>query len=492
MFVSPMLASADTLSDLRAQLQALIAQIALIQSQVSSSDGNTTNTGTSTPSTTLACANISHMMGSGDTDANTGGDVTRLQTFLYERGYLSVTPTGVFGPLTVRAVRDFQLASGISAATGYVGPLTLMAIRNSCGTTSTSSNTTSGGTMCSADARQCPDGSWVGRTGPNCTFACAAVTSPVATTTSGYVCPAHIITPVCGSNQHIVPGTSDSHGCISDARCVDNTPASGVCNGVSVPCTGTTPNNPPVTDGYACPAHIVVPVCNSNQHAVSGTLGSNGCISDARCVDNNNTSGVGAVCSQDARQCPDGSWVGRTGPNCTFACAGTTLPPTGSGYACPAHTATPICNQNQHLVAGTIGSDGCMTNARCVDNNTPTTSTNTWGWCNGVAVPCTGTGSTIPPTTTSCPIYSTPACNGTLVSSSGGANGCALPPICVPTTGGTSGISLGSSGEEGGGSTASCTVSTPRPTSTCSNGGTWTFHPTDSSCHGAWECVIGL
>lgn len=27
-------------------------------------------------------------------------------------------------------------------------------------------------TMCTADARQCPDGSWVGRTGPNCEFVC--------------------------------------------------------------------------------------------------------------------------------------------------------------------------------------------------------------------------------------------------------------------------------------------------------------------------------
>lgn len=26
------------------------------------------------------------------------------------------------------------------------------------------------------------------------------------------------------------------------------------------------------------------------------------------------------VCIQDAKQCPDGSWVGRTGPGCTFVC----------------------------------------------------------------------------------------------------------------------------------------------------------------------------
>lgn len=26
------------------------------------------------------------------------------------------------------------------------------------------------------------------------------------------------------------------------------------------------------------------------------------------------------ACTADAMQCPDGSWVGRTGPNCEFAC----------------------------------------------------------------------------------------------------------------------------------------------------------------------------
>lgn len=28
----------------------------------------------------------------------------------------------------------------------------------------------------------------------------------------------------------------------------------------------------------------------------------------------------GVVCTMDALQCPDGSYVGRTGPNCEFVC----------------------------------------------------------------------------------------------------------------------------------------------------------------------------
>ncbi len=39
---------------------------------------------------------------------------------------------------------------------------------------------TSSGTICTLDATQCPDGSWVGRSGPNCQFVCPI---PTGTTT---------------------------------------------------------------------------------------------------------------------------------------------------------------------------------------------------------------------------------------------------------------------------------------------------------------------
>lgn len=31
----------------------------------------------------------------------------------------------------------------------------------------------------------------------------------------------------------------------------------------------------------------------------------------------------GGVCTADAMQCPDGTFVGRSGPNCEFVCPGT-------------------------------------------------------------------------------------------------------------------------------------------------------------------------
>ena len=42
------------------------------------------------------------------------------------------------------------------------------------------------------------------------------------------------------------------------------------------------------------------------------------------------------VCQQDAMQCPDGSWVGRTGPNCKFA-------------PCPPEPPVTVCQQDAML-----------------------------------------------------------------------------------------------------------------------------------------------
>lgn len=64
----------------------------------------------------------------------TNGDVTLLQKFLRSKGYLSATPTGYFGTLTLTAVRSYQ-ASKKLPTTGFVGEGTRAAIKNdSCGT----------------------------------------------------------------------------------------------------------------------------------------------------------------------------------------------------------------------------------------------------------------------------------------------------------------------------------------------------------------------
>ena len=72
-------------------------------------------------------------LGLGDGSRNKrDGEVKKLQQQLIERGHLSGSATGYFGPLTFAAVKKLQKEEGVSM-TGYVGPLTLEKIKNKCG-----------------------------------------------------------------------------------------------------------------------------------------------------------------------------------------------------------------------------------------------------------------------------------------------------------------------------------------------------------------------
>ncbi len=62
-------------------------------------------------------------------DADTKGEVSDLQNFLVNFGYLKTEPTGYFGPMTVKAVASFQKDYGINQ-TGGVGPLTRNKIKS--------------------------------------------------------------------------------------------------------------------------------------------------------------------------------------------------------------------------------------------------------------------------------------------------------------------------------------------------------------------------
>src|SRR3989344_6362030 len=83
-------------------------------------------------SITPACPSvaITHVLTVGSRDLGTGGDVSRLQTFL------GISPTGYFGPITKAGVITFQKDTGIVPAVGYVGPLTRAAIVKRCAPTS--------------------------------------------------------------------------------------------------------------------------------------------------------------------------------------------------------------------------------------------------------------------------------------------------------------------------------------------------------------------
>ncbi len=74
------------------------------------------------------CISITNNLRYRDRDANKNGEVSTLQDFLQIKGYLNSEPTGYFGILTLKAVKDFQRDNNINP-TGYVGTITRAKIK---------------------------------------------------------------------------------------------------------------------------------------------------------------------------------------------------------------------------------------------------------------------------------------------------------------------------------------------------------------------------
>ena len=129
-------ANAQSSASLQAQIQQLLAQISQLQAQMGTSSTQTMTT-------------ASYSFNSDLTVGSKGADVTALQQFLINKGYLTAvsSPTGYFGTLTQKALAAYQSANGISPAVGYFGPKTrafLNSMSVSSGTTTTTTTSTSG------------------------------------------------------------------------------------------------------------------------------------------------------------------------------------------------------------------------------------------------------------------------------------------------------------------------------------------------------------
>lgn len=95
------------------------------------------------------CISIQNNLKVGSQDYYTNGEVSELQIFLANFGYLNSAPTGYFGYMTKRAVASYQRDSGIYA-TGYVGQMTRDAIYNdSCINQNNSNNNINNTYYCS-------------------------------------------------------------------------------------------------------------------------------------------------------------------------------------------------------------------------------------------------------------------------------------------------------------------------------------------------------
>lgn len=129
--------SSGSTAALQAQAQALLAQIAQLQAQLSAGGSS------GVVATTVACPSFGRALSLG----STGSDVSQLQQYLASNPsiYPGGLVTGYFGALTQAAVQRWQasygiVSSGSPATTGWgvVGPRTAAAISQQCASGSTS------------------------------------------------------------------------------------------------------------------------------------------------------------------------------------------------------------------------------------------------------------------------------------------------------------------------------------------------------------------
>jgi hypothetical protein len=132
---------------------------------------------------------------------------------------------------------------------------------------------------CSTEAMICPDGSGVGRTGPNCEF--APCPKPQACTEEAKGCP--------------------------DGSSVSRTGPNCTFPACPAACTATECGPAPGMPNYLCSDGVTTAGPGACER-VNGVCGYKIVV----CPE------PGGACPADAKLCPDGSYVSRTGPNCTF------------------------------------------------------------------------------------------------------------------------------------------------------------------------------
>lgn len=180
---------------------------------------------------------------------------------------------------------------------------------------------------CPADARLCPDGSSVGRQGPDCAFApCPGDDAGTACTRDAFRCPDGTVVGRTGPGcEFVCPGVRDGGACLPVVCTLFcpfgfvRDPGTGceVCSCAPPPRDGG-----PIActdDAFRCADGTWVGRTGPDCQFICPSGGDGG-LRDA-----------GTACTQDAFMCPDGTWVGRTGPRCEFVCP----PPRDAGTCGP-------------------------------------------------------------------------------------------------------------------------------------------------------------
>lgn len=223
--------------------------------------------------------------------------------------------TGYFGPATRAAVIRFQAKYGIATSSeGIVGPKTRAFIASHCGTTVQ--------TYVGIEGKEHtnPHGSfwtpfkkvlqWFVGTQSTTTIQTPNITS--------FVGPASLLIGQAG--QWNVIAIDPAGGDLSyEVNWGDTAPSDGATIAQMANDIQTTHSSSPITiqHSYTKAGTYTITV---TVHTTAGLSGQ----ASATIIVSNSTApqvkGENSVCTADAMQCPDGTWVGRSGSNCTFAC----------------------------------------------------------------------------------------------------------------------------------------------------------------------------
>lgn len=159
----PANAKAATTAEIQAQIQALMAQITQLQAQLSQLQGN---------NGVGWCHSFSKNINRGETTYAGGSDieVSSLEAALVKEGLIAQHSgdSVSYDDKMASAVSAFQekyaseilTPSGLKKGTGFAGPSTRKKLNSLYGCK----------VACTTEAKQCSDGSYVSRTGPNCEF----------------------------------------------------------------------------------------------------------------------------------------------------------------------------------------------------------------------------------------------------------------------------------------------------------------------------------
>lgn len=216
--------------------------------------------------------------------------------------------------------------------------------------------------MCTMEAKICPDGSSVGRMGPNCEFAACPTPQVIATTTpsTGTGIAIGSSATINGVSIKVLSLVEDSR-CPVDVQCIQ---AGTVRVSASVNTSASLIfklDQSQVVGDKTITLTSVIPAQKNSKQTVQ--------LSDYRFIftvasKTPVSSGGGTICTMDAKQCSDGSYVSRTGPNCQFAaCPSGTSGVRGTvvvGPTCPVmqDPPTPQCNDKPYATSVSVYRDG--------------------------------------------------------------------------------------------------------------------------------------